>query len=52
MEKRAHLIFIKCFFLNKTLNILGKCDIDKNISIFSGILSITIDNILLIVLLC
>ncbi len=39
------------FYLNKTLNILGMCNIDKNKSIFSWILSITI-NILLIVLLC
>ncbi len=51
--KKGHLyIYIYFFFLNKTLNIFGMCDVDKNISIFSAFLSITIDNILLIVLLC
>ncbi len=47
MEKRALLILTKTI-LNKTLNILGMYNIDKKY--ISGILSITIDNILLIVL--
>ncbi len=35
MKKRALLIFIYIFFLNKTLNIFGMCDIDKKyINIF------------------